>query len=187
MNQCLQTIYSAKIDAEISTGYWDLLGRFDIKTSEHPIQHAYGIFKVLVPTLYATEHGLCYLDEIAKRLRKPIPLTPDKQEEFNRMEKQWLNIPSNAPLAYSIGELFNFAINGVRGVVREGEAFLASDFNDCKVFFQQSQLPYLDTNWNLDTGLPCKFNDEPMNVSLNEDERFSFDVDILVAMYKRLA
>lgn len=140
----------------------------------HPLQQAFKIYSDSIKSLYKLEE-------------KP-PQVPGKlkDEWTNEKHEQWLSYTSNVGLNYSAEDLFAMAVKATKKAIEDSEAFLNGKNNNSKDSFQSQATPYLNENYNLDTGLPSSKNAEPDNTSADPEIRYAYGVEKLIANYELL-
>lgn len=169
--------------------YHDILGEdfisADIGQSSHPIHAAYQGFHHIVETTYAVQNILYDLRGHFSGLRMLQKLTDADISAADGLHGPWFSTGRSNVLTYSASDLFAMAVTAVKQVIGVTLKFWISSKVDAKDFFIQNATSYLSDNWNLDTGLPDRYNNEPTNLAI-DDSRFDFGIDILVANYANL-
>ncbi len=136
---------------------------------------AYGLFSSKLPK------GLFALEPVKD-------LNPDEEKRIRTLA---LHDKSGNPIfPYSVDKLFGMSVSAMAEVIKASQEFLNSDSNDARTFFKGSQryrkTPYLDHNYNLDTGIRVDFNPNLRRRGNNTAEIFRFSIPILQGCYDRI-
>lgn len=153
----------------------------EVNNPEHPIQQAYSALIQSITTLFeGTEVHLF-----------GMRLTLNSSDIRLKLYSNFFFSPyPNCPTldSYTPEELFNFSSVASRKVFITALGFWESDIASAKEYFQvhPAQAHYLNSgNWNLDTGLPCQYN----NYRQMRDEstaHYAFKCNELKAIYRIL-
>jgi hypothetical protein len=115
--------------------------------------------------------------------REMIPLIENWNQAdialMNDNRHPWLQLDGNIDLTYSVLDLYHCAVQAVKEILWASEEYLNRNENG-----KPWNVFYAD-NYNLDTGLPCSLNDDPINRS-PENVRFNFGIDQLIHIYSTL-
>jgi hypothetical protein len=171
---CQATIGSELFDAGIVT----LLGN-SIKTVYH--------YEVDYTTVMeASAHAIPAIDFRLAEMDSMAPLNRGHREKTIKRNAGDLSgeaFSGDAWFATSVTRLYSYAVQACREIIREAEGFLQSDNAQASRFMRQSSCPYLLENYNLDTGLPSRLNDDMDNQADDAAVRFAYGLDILEAQY----
>ncbi|HWR40003.1 MAG TPA: zinc dependent phospholipase C family protein [Patescibacteria group bacterium] len=179
LNNALKTVYSAVLSADFQT--------LDINQPEHPIHAAYHDFHHIVGTTYAAQNILCGLREYFAGLDMLKQLNAADIQARNVSKGPWRPNGDSAELTYSSSELFAMAVWATKQVASIALAFWTGDpgSGNAQSVFRQNGIAYLRENWNLDTGLPARFNADPAIFDRGE-QRYNVGVDVLRDVYAGL-
>lgn len=149
----------------------------DISNENHPIQAAYKELNQKIPFLFAGQK--IYLWGKREALN-----TSNIKEELHFFTKEYTlpELPNYTPQ-----DLFNFSCVACRDIfLKSLDFFNNPSFKSASDYFRQYRANYLGMdNWNLDTGLPCKYNNNEM--MLKEcPEHYLYKTDELVQNYSVL-
>lgn len=98
---------------------------------------------------------------------------------MNENRSPWLQLDSNIDLTYSVLDLYHCAVRAVKGILWASEKYLNQNDN------RKPWNTFYADNYNLDTGLPCSLNDDPVN-RCPENVRFNIGIDRLIHIYSTL-
>ncbi len=157
----------------------------DIKKANHPIHDSYKGFRHIVDTTYTAQNILYDLRGHFSGNKLLQKLTAADIAAADELHGPWLPNGLSNKLIYSVSDLFAMAVTAVTQFIGLTLKFWSSDGIDAKKFFLQNPALYQDDNWNLDTGLPTRYNSDPTNLVI-DDSRFDFGIDILAANYTNL-
>lgn len=152
----------------------------DVSSSDHPVQQAYSALVQAISPLFEGTKVYLWGNRSIK-----IPTA----EIRKRISSDFFTTPySDCPTldSFTPEELFNFSSAACRKIFIVALDFWNSDITSAKEYFKSHSTHYLNCgNWNLDTGLPCHYNNyEQMR---NEDsEHYSFKSDELKEIYRIL-
>ncbi len=152
----------------------------DIADINHPIQQAYSAMAQSIRTLF--EGTEIYL------WGRRIPVDTGKfrskygEAFFSAPYPKCSTLDSFTP-----EELFNFACSACRRIFLLSLSFWKSPDLSAKEYFASSEKAhYLNAgNWNLDTGLPCQYNNYKL-MREESSEHYSFKVDELKRIFATL-
>ena len=164
----------------------------------HPLNQAYS----------DTKHIVHYLYEAGKVLQKPwrlhIPVFSDKVKSIgaeldSRTEPYitrgqrlaWRESGESASLTRNAVDLIDLAVAGVRCLNQAVEAYLKNpDEKSLQDILAQAaaaqNIPYFQESFNLDTGLPSRFNAE-LGLKASGEEWYDYGVEDIDAVYSALA
>jgi hypothetical protein len=179
LDRCLPKIYSGSADI---FKCWKKNGA--IADPEHPINAAYVDFKKMVGVTYEAQNILYGLEAYWGGTGPLHRLNQIDLQETNELRGPWLPRGLSAALTYSARDLYSLAVNAVRKMMVAASDFWQSNAAEAAEFFFEDGLMFLEENWNLDTGLPAKFNNESVNLATKES-RFDYGADILIRNYNR--
>lgn len=153
----------------------------DINDSEHPVQQAYSaLVQAISPLFEGTKIYLWGSRSI------DIPTA----ELRNLWRSDFLTSPyQDCPTldSYTPEELFNFSSAACRKIFLTALDFWESDAMSAKEYFKNHSTHYLNSgNWNLDTGLPCNYNNYK-ELQNTDAEHYSFKSDELKRIYAALS
>jgi hypothetical protein len=174
---CLQRIYGKSANALKN---W--AERYVIHDPDHPVNAAYADFKKLVGVAYAAQNILYGLDAYWGKAGPLHRLTSADLKETTELCGPWPPRGVSSTLAYSARDLFTLAVNAVQKMIAAAFDYWQSDTANASDFFCGDGLLFLEQNWNFDTGLPAKCNDDPANQAV-DDSRFDYGVNILTRNY----
>ena len=163
-NQALETIYPLQFNSDHS-----------VSDTDHPIQQAYHSLDSEIPYLLNGEK--MFLWGSAKII---TPSEDDLDDHF--FTRSYPSFPGLDP--YTPEDLFNFSCATCRNVFKKSLEFLQDNqASSSGKFFSNHRSDYLGVgNWNLDTGLPCEYNNDPL--MLQEcPEHYLYKVDQLKNQY----
>jgi hypothetical protein len=153
----------------------------DISSNEHPVHQAYSsLVQAITPLFEGTKIYLWGSRSIS------IPTV----ELRNRFPSDFFTAAyPNCPTLneYTPEELFNFSSAACKKIFTTALNFWESDAVSAKEYFKDHSTHYLNSgNWNLDTGLPCEYNNyKPMR---DEDSaHYSYKCEELKLIYATLA
>ena len=151
----------------------------DATSIDHPIQQAYSAMLQALPTLF---EGVEIHLWGQRKVINTRSILSEKQDSF--FVEPYPNCPSLD--SYTPEELFNFASCACRQIFRAALSFWESDALSAREFLKSKSVHYIDAgNWNLDTGLPCQYNNYSM-MRTEEPEHYSFKSDELRNIYNTL-
>lgn len=155
----------------------------DVQRADHPVQQAYSALAQAIPALF--ERKVIHLFG--------AKLTFNAREFLEEMQEHFFvsQFPHCDTLnKHTPEELFNYSSGACRKVFLRALGFWESEERDSKAYFSKYPAHYLNSgNWNLDTGLPCQYNNDSLMRSANE-EHYSYladainrTIDVLQAEY----
>ena len=179
------------LDYPIVTAFYEGLHKtynitydININSKFHPINLAYNAFSDIAPLLFKGEKIMSVLNPLNM-------FSPDIISQYNQYKDitNFYNTPYNVfglP-QYTKHELFNMATTACTEIYNLIIEFWKNNsITDSKEFFKNfNDVNFLNTNYNLDTGLPCKYNTEKL-MQIECKEHFSQHIDELTACYKKL-
>ncbi|MBI1935367.1 hypothetical protein HYS31_02905 [Candidatus Woesearchaeota archaeon] len=194
----------AKDIANVNLNYFELFGKFH-DSREHPFYKAYEMLAKYsfipfhIPSKFDNFFGLRgvipkdNLDKLEERIMtthywndmffhvlKSQELKNSFQRIPNSRDNRFFDNESQLLPRYTVLELFDLAVKATRMVIQAGEAFFASDYKSSREFFREKAkgVVYLDENYNMDTGLPSRFNADLLSLGddLKKINRFKIDL-----------
>jgi len=114
---------------------------------------------------------------LPKRISVQIPRTTIQGEELYQIEPSpripWHRDVGDGP-DISVPEMFDLAVKAVKKVASDSEGFFRSQATSSREYFAglPNPAPFLEQNYNFDTGLPSTFNNELKSLSSAEILRF---------------
>jgi len=179
LGDCLPRIYGGSDGVRK-----DWMERYAVDNPAHPINAVYADFKKIVGVTYEAKNILYGLDAYWGKAEPLHRLSTADMKETDRLHGPWLQGGLSTAITCSARELFCLAVNSVQKMVVAVADYWQSDAGSVSEFFSGDGLLFLEQNWNADTGLPAKFNDDAINMAANAS-RFDFGVDILTRNYSR--
>lgn len=177
----LEKAYRSRID------FYKYFDRFSSRDEDHPIHAAYEDFDHIIKTDFYMI-GKIHYNPMALEPIKPIADWAEVElARMNENGKPWYEAAGNETLIYTALGLYNYAVEAVKQIVLASEDYLADSGTSSMEFFKKSDALYLNENFNLDTGLPCSFNEDATNKSSEGVVRFAFKTDLLNSYYSSIA
>lgn len=164
------------LDEALQEIYPDCYPHSNLSAKDHPIHQAYYAMVQSIRSLF--EGTDIYL------WGKRIPI--DTAKIRSKFPTHFFTTPyPHCPTLddYTPEDLFNFASTACRNIFIIALDFWNSQSTSAKDYFKSNSTHYLNCgNWNLDTGLPCHYNN--FNQMRNEDsEHYSFKSNELKEIY----
>lgn len=177
---------------------------------KHPIADAYHDMMNLFAVLYRPHEGLALLLRKHPKIRSLVKAFPEigifvpiidlAEVEEHELELKFAEAQQDAlGTNYTIMDVFKMAADTTRRVMAESEWFMHNSEQDAyKFFLRNSRIPFLREDYNLDTGLPAKMNQQltalegPVAFAKQTPEEriatlkriFAFGIDTLKADYR---
>jgi hypothetical protein len=152
----------------------------DVNSSEHPIQQAYSALLQSISSLFeGTKIHLWgrSLTIDCEEIRMAIP--------SNFFVSPYPKCPTLD--SYTPEELFDFSCTACRKIFLTALDFWEGESISAKEYFKAHSTHYLNAgNWNLDTGLPCQYNNYKLMQSEDDEQHYSFKSDELRQIYYAL-
>lgn len=150
-----------------------------IEQPDHPIQQAYLALIQSIPILFEDTKLMLFGKREIFTLRD---IGTHGQDKF--FVSPYPNCGSL--INYSPKDLFDFASVACRKLFTIALAYWNSNSTNAKLFFENNPSHYLNSgNWNLDTGLPCRYNN--YTIMRNENhEHYAFCIPELKQVYSIL-
>ncbi len=193
---CLTDTYAAE---ELhGFGFQELIGRYKDLTGNHPIMEAYRDFITYYRMLFNVQNwiggkamekmaDLLYGFKVYVGLKGVIPVKRLNETQRKNLEERWLEGYNLLLPEYSVLQLFGLATSAMSKIIDESEKFFKSDAKSAKEFFAaNSGTPFLNENYNLDTGLPSSHNLSLFRFGGSLGSIFKFGVDILAQNYRKI-
>jgi hypothetical protein len=160
-NQAMQLNYTGCYSPELK-----------VEQKEHPIQQAYLAMEQSIKALF--EGKVIYLFG-SKQSMNVRDFRDETQEDFFV-----LPYPNCGTLnSYTPEDLFNFSSSACRKLFITALGFWESFESDSKAYFSSNPSHYTDSgNWNLDTGLPCQYNDDA-EMRDESSKQYSYRADVI--------
>ena len=163
MSQGLKTY--ERIFARRGISHHNYFGQYP-NDSMHPIRLAYEDFNHYIQLLFKYADTL---KAVLSRVKIPeleamIPLegiSDEKSNLFRPLGRKWYDSRSEMVPKISAREIYNLAVMATKQIVYVAMSFLYSSDISSREHFTNNypDVVFLDVNYNLDTGLPSRFND----------------------------
>jgi len=141
------------LDEALQINYTDCYPlKSDVEQEDHPIQQAYFAMNQAIPALFERKEIHLFGRGLSVDVRDFLH---EIQEDF------FTSAFSNCDTLnrHTPEELFNFSSSTCRKVFLIALDFWESKGKDSQAYFCKHSTHYLNSgNWNLDTGLPCQYN-----------------------------
>ncbi len=160
----LRTTYAGVFD-KYSLDYDTMLGRFE-ETFNNPLRNAYRHYINAVTLLWERQVARI----LPQRVSALVPTTGFKAKEiadFDPLRREkWMKSKNPDMPDYSFRELVDLSIRELTAVIRVIEQFFKTEGMTAREFIAKygSSVPFLQQNWNLDTGLPVSMNDDLLEI-----------------------
>lgn len=178
-NEGFKKCYQGKFSKEFSA-------MFEKADQSNPIHESYSDYRKLMAVDFFFI-GKIHFNLLNLSTILPIEQWTGEQLAIMNEEKEpWFNSVANAELSYSVRELFDKATKETRAVIIDSENFLADNKQNSSAYFKERSTVYLGMNYNLDTGLPSKFNTDINNQSEDPRIRFDYKTDIVLENLKNI-
>lgn len=138
----------------------------DVMDSNHPIQQAYSALVKSIPTLFEGSEIYLWGQRITIN---PREFLSGKQDDF--FTSPYPNCDTLD--SYTPEELFNLSSGACRKIFIASLGFWEDGATSAKEYFKTNSTHYLNSeNWNLDTGLPCHYNNYRLMRSTEAEHYF---------------
>lgn len=119
------------------------------------------------------------------RIMAPDHWTEKHKWAMNIDRTQWFAAPGNELLLYTGEELYHLAVKVAADVIKIAENFVQSRKSGALQNLKSSGHILLQENYNLDTGLPSKYNETAENRHPDSIIRFGFMAEQLLNNYRK--
>jgi hypothetical protein len=152
----------------------------DNNNEDHPINSAFRAVRQWSALTEGLQLTCAYnVNDIIQHLKSMSLADVDKETALNLERLPWCNIDGNENLNHSAEDLFSAAVTASTNAIMAGERYINGEINS----FDNCGMPFLERDYNIDTGLP---SDENTTIhSVASDLRFSVATNLLVDNYKR--
>lgn len=144
----------------------------EVETKEHPIQQAYSAMAQSIIALFEGKEIHLFGSRITYNVRDFLD---EKQERFfisSYPNCETLN-------SYTPEDLFNFSSSACRKLFRNALGFWESGETDAQAYFGKHPSHYINSgNWNLDTGLPTRYNNDTAMRDASS-KQYSYMADVI--------
>ena len=183
----LDSVIAESLHTAFTTAYQNLSSSFN----KNSLELAYNIYLTTNYIKKATENVSVNLKfplsrkENSYRIAVPRHWTENHKWAMNMERTQWYVAPGNELLLYTGEELYHLAVKAAADVIKIGEDFVQSRKPGALMHLKNSGHILLQENYNLDTGLPSRYNDNDENREPNSIVRFGFMAKQLSDNYKK--
>lgn len=147
---------------------------------DHPLNEAFRAVRQWAHAKEGLKASNTYsVNDILQQM-KNRSLTQDEEEiALNPGRRPWCSAASNERLRASAEDLFDAAINAAAAAIEAGEKYVNGTIDS----FDGSEVPFLEQDYNIDTGLPSA--DNQVIQTLNGEARFTVGIERLSGNYRR--
>ncbi len=174
----LRTTYAGVFD-KYGLDYDKMFGRFE-ETGNHPLRDAYRHYINAVTLLWERQVARI----LPQRVSVLVPTTSFKVKEiadFDPLRREkWMKSKNPDMPDYSFRDLIDLSIRELTAVIRVIEQFFETEGMTAREFIAKygSSIPFLQQNWNLDTGLPVSMNDYLLEIDKKHGVRSGLIAEI---------
>lgn len=173
-NNLLDPSIATLFNQALSTSFSHYLPSQNINDSYHPIQQAYDSLNDLIPHLFNGQKMFLW-----GRGEQLDTSGIEDDEHFFTRHYSCIGLEPYTPQ-----DLFNFSCAACQGVFLKALEFFNEPYeSSSQQYFYQHQTDYLGQgNWNLDTGLPCDYNNH-RQIMTECPEHYSYKVEELQSRF----
>lgn len=152
----------------------------DDNNNDHPINEAFRAVRQWTAITEGLQFASAYnVNDIIQHLKSMSLADIDENTALNPLCTSWCNAYGNEILTYSAEQLFEIALNAATAAITIGERYVNGEI----ISFDGCGVPFLERDYNIDTGLPSDKNSTIHNRAT--EERFAIGTDILFSNYQR--
>ncbi len=177
----LESIIACLFDEGLQKNYPDLYpsdNDITCSDSNHPIQQAYLALVRTIPPLFEGKKVYLWSSHKSFDIKLSSLVSLFSDDFFTSEYPKVSNLPKHTP-----EELFDFAFVECSKIFKCVLDFWNTESTDSKAFFKSNYTNFLNAgNFNLDTGLPSKFNNHA-DLRKDNSKNYKFGADILTNNY----
>lgn len=151
----------------------------DSYREDHPINLAFRTVRQWAAMTEGLESATVYnINDIIQRRKTRSSANVNEETALNLSRQTWCEASGNEILRASAEDLFDLALAAATDAIKIGERYVNGEINS----FENCGCPFLEKDYNIDTGLPSDEN--PVLYSLQGEARFSVDIPLLADNYR---
>ena len=176
--QILQCMFTGMKNSYSNSSWWNRICDRDWDDYHHPFNIAYRAcfqwdsFSDMGRVFHFNSNALI------QHLKGMTLQTVSVETGLNSARIPWCEAANNEMLIESSLELIDLSIRAIAEAISDGERYVEQNLSD----FESSSIPFLTTDYNLDTGLPSAYNNEILG-NYRGENRFTFKTDLLRENY----
>ena len=176
--QILQCMFTGMKIFYSNSSWWNRICDRDLDDYHHPFNIAYRAcfqwdsFSDMGRTVHFNSNALI------QHLKGMTLQTVSAETGLNSARNPWCEAANNEMLIESSLELIDLSIRAIAEAISDGERYVEQNLSD----FESSSIPFLTTDYNLDTGLPSAYNNEIFG-NYRGEHRFTYKTDLLRENY----
>lgn len=150
----------------------------DSNNDDHPLNKAFNAVRKWSALTEGLRLATSFnINDLIQHLKSRSLAEVDEETALNRNRQPWCNAANNEILQFSAEDLIEVAVTAAKSAITMGEKYINGEIRS----FDYCGVPFLERDYNIDTGLP---SDENTNIDLrNGQERFSLGTSILLNNY----
>ena len=152
----------------------------DSNKEDHPINAAFRTVRQWAAMTEGLESATVYnINDIIQRRKNRSLANINEETALNLNRQTWCRASGNETLKASAEDLFAAAVRAATEAIKAGERYANGELDS----FDDCGCPFLEKDYNIDTGLPSDEN--TVLYSLPSEARFSVGIPLLAANYHR--
>lgn len=149
----------------------------DIDSEDHPINKAFCAVRQWTALTEGLQLARYNVNDVIQHLKGMSFVDVNPNMALNPEYDAWCNVSGNEKLRYSAEQLFKAAVTAAASAIAMGEKYVNGEISS----FDYCGIPFLEKDYNIDTGIP---SDENNNIkSKSSEERFSVATQLLEGNY----